>query len=206
MHTCKACSLTLPTDSFRVHKRGYRIGKCRQCENAYQREFYAKGGEVTRKRKRDHMAKLWAEKPEAMRLVSREFHHRNKERINAQRRGHHVTRLFWTRALKFRGITAADLARLWKKQRGLCALTGRKLDRTAQVDHKLPLARGGTDELTNLQWTTAEANRSKRDLTDAEFLALCQDAVRWIGQRIDAVALIQRSQTAIEKIAEKVAA
>lgn len=193
MHTCKACSLMLPTDSFRVHKRGYRIGKCRDCENSYQRDFYAKGGEVTRKRKRDHMAKLWAEKPEAMRLVSREFHHRNKERINAQRRGHHVTRLFWTRALKFRGITAADLAKLWKTQRGLCALTGRRLDRTAQVDHKFPLARGGTDELTNLQWTTAEANRSKRDLTDAEFLALCQDAVRWIGERIDEVDRIQRN-------------
>ena len=187
MHQCKTCSLTLPVDAYRIHKKGYRIGKCRECERVYQREFYAKGGEVTRKRKRDHMAKLRVEKPEAMRLVSRNFHHKNKERINAQRRGHHTTRLFWTRALKFRGINAFDLASLWKKQRGLCALTGRKLDRTAQVDHKLPLARGGTDELTNLQWTTAETNRSKRDLTDAEFLALCQDAVRWIGERIDAV-------------------
>ena len=82
--------------------------------------------------------------------------------------------------------TASDLAKLWKAQRGLCALTGRKMDRSAQVDHKLPLARGGKDDLSNLQWTTAEANRAKRDLTDIEFHALCTDSVRWIGQRIDA--------------------
>ena len=148
--------------------------------------------EQTREAKRKHMAERWAEKPEAMRAVSRDFHRRHKERINAQRRDHHVTRLFWTRALKFRGITANDLARLWKAQRGLCALTGRKMDRSAQVDHKLPIARGGKDELSNLQWTTAAANLAKRDLTDAEFHALCVDAVQWIGRRIDAVQAIHK--------------
>ena len=205
MYTCKACSLTLPTEFFRIHKRGYRVGKCRECERVYQREFYAKGGEVTRKRKREHMAKKRIQDPKRMRAVSRAFHKKHKDRINEQRRGHHVTRLFWTRALKFRGITATDLAKLWKTQRGLCALTCRKLDRTAQVDHKLPLARGGPDELTNLQWTTAEANRAKRDLTDVEFHALCLDAVRWIGKRIDAVAQLNRAQAATKTIV-KVAA
>ncbi len=140
--------------------------------------------EQTREAKRKHMAERRAENPEAMRAVSRNFHRKHKERINAQRRGHHVTRLFWTRALKFRGVTASDLAKLWKAQRGLCALTGRKMDRSAQVDHKLPLARGGKDDLSNLQWATAEANRAKRDLTDIEFHALCTDSVRWIGERI----------------------
>ena len=90
--------------------------------------------EQTREAKRKHMAERRAENPEAMRAVSRNFHRKHKERINAQRRGHHVTRLFWTRALKFRGVTASDLAKLWKAQRGLCALTGRKMDRSAQVD------------------------------------------------------------------------
>lgn len=186
MHKCKACGLMLPADMFRTHKNGYRIGKCRECEREYQKAFYAKGGEVTRKRKRDHMAARRIQQPELAQAASRAFHAKHKDRINEKRRGHHVTRLFWTRALKFRGITAADLAKLWKAQRGLCALTGRKLDRTAQVDHKLPIARGGKDDLANLQWTTAEANRAKRDLTDAEFHALCVDAVACIGHRIDA--------------------
>ena len=74
--------------------------------------------EQTREAKRKHMAERWAENPEAMRAVSRNFHRKHKERINAQRRGHHVTRLFWTRALRFRGVTASDLAKLWKAQRG----------------------------------------------------------------------------------------
>jgi CRISPR/Cas system Type II protein with McrA/HNH and RuvC-like nuclease domain len=206
MHTCKACSLMLPTDHFRVHKRGYRIGKCKGCEREYQRAFYAKGGETTRARKRVHMAKIRKEQPERIRSYQRETYASNREAICAQRREHHRTRIFWTRALHLRGITAIDLARLWKSQRGLCALTGRKLDRTAQLDHKLPLARGGTDDLANLQWTTAEANRAKRDLTDVEFHALCVDAVRWIGQRIDAVALVNTAQPAIKPVAELEAA
>jgi 5-methylcytosine-specific restriction endonuclease McrA len=32
------------------------------------------------------------------------------------------------------------------------------------VDHVVPLACGGTDDASNMQWLTTEANRSKGDL------------------------------------------
>ena len=184
MHICKSCGVMLPLDEYRVHKRGYRIGKCKSCEREYQREFYAKGGDKTRERKRVHMAKVRKDNPEKIRQYQRELYTLKRDDICAKRRQDHKTRIFWTRALKFKGITAKQLATLWKQQRGLCALTGRKLDRTAEVDHKLPMARGGGDDLENLQWVTAQANRAKRDLTDIEFLELCQDSVHWIGKRI----------------------
>ena len=76
--------------------------------------------EQTREAKRKHMAERWAENPEAMRAVSRNFHRKHKERINAQRRGHHVTRLFWTRALRFRGVTASTLQSCGRRSAG-CA-------------------------------------------------------------------------------------
>ena len=150
--------------------------------------------EQIREAKRKHMAEKRAANPEAARAYQNVNRAKNKDRINAERRSHHITRLFWTRALKFRGVTAFDLAKIWRKQRGLCALTGRKMDRSAQVDHKMPLARGGSDDLSNLQWTTPEANRAKRDLTDIEFHALCMDAARWIGERIEAVEAILGAQ------------
>jgi hypothetical protein len=31
---------------------------------------------------------------------------------------------------------------------------------------------------------TPEAKRAKRDKTDADYTLLCQDVVRWIGERI----------------------
>ena len=89
--------------------------------------------------------------------------------------------------MKLRGANRAgpaEVAKLWRSQRGRCALTGRRLDRSAQLYHILPRARGGTDETANLRWVCAEVNLAKRDLTDAEFRALCADVVRWIGERI----------------------
>lgn len=140
--------------------------------------------EQVREAKRLHMAKKRLADVQSARAYGRSYHQKNKEKVNAKRREDHVRRLFWSRALKLRGIKAKHLASLWKKQRGLCALTGQKMDRTAQIDHKIPQARGGTHALENLQWVTAEANLAKRDLTDDEFHALCELVVRWTGKRL----------------------
>lgn len=81
-------------------------------------------------------------------------------------------------------VLAKDLWSLWKQQRGRCALTGRKLDRGAHIDHKLPKSRGGTSQLDNLQWLSAYANYLKRHLTNEEFLLLCRDVVAWTDDGI----------------------
>ena len=39
-----------------------------------------------------------------------------------------------------------------------------------------------------------EASKAKRDLTDAEFMALCIDCARWIGERIEAVEAIAQQK------------
>ena len=48
--------------------------------------------------------------------------------------------------------------------------------------------RGGGDNIENLRWLCREANMAKRDMSDGEFLSLCGDVMRWIGERIEAVA------------------
>lgn len=182
--------MTLPADQFRIHKRGYRIGKCRSCENAYQRDHAAKMGNVMRKRKRESMARRRAADPQAARDYRNAYHATNREERTAKMRAYYGRRFFWGKAMKLRGLnraSAQDLATIWKLQRGRCALTGRRLDRSAQLDHKLPRARGGGDEPSNLQWLCEEVNLAKRALTDAEFTALCSDVMAWIGQQIDRV-------------------
>lgn len=71
-------------------------------------------------------------------------------------------------------LKAVELAQLWRKQRGVCAVTGWKLDReNAQLDHIVPKTKGGSDAIGNLRWVHRDVNYAKRDLTDEAFLRLC---------------------------------
>lgn len=140
-----------------------------------------------REAKRLGMAKRRIEDGDRVRAKQREWVQANRDRLNGKHRENTARRLFWGRALRLRGVTALDLWKLWKRQRGLCALTGAKLDRSAEIDHRLPKVRGGTDDISNLQWVTHQANFAKRDLTDEEFHALCSDVFRWVGRRIEMV-------------------
>jgi hypothetical protein len=72
------------------------------------------------------------------------------------------------------------ISRIWYQQRGICIYTGRRLDRTAQLDHKVPVCKGGDNSPDNLQWITAEANRVKRSMTHSEFIAICTDIAAYI--------------------------
>ena len=104
-----------------------------------------------------------------------------------------------SRMTKLRGpnrATHVELARLWKAQKGRCALTGARLDRTAELDHVLPKTRGGKDNIGNLRWVTHQVNFAKRDLTDEEFIILCGDVMRWIGRRIEMVEKITKGEAA----------
>lgn len=134
MFVCKSCGVNKPASEYRVHKRGYRIGKCYDCEREYQRKWSQRDPEKYRARKKEHMAKRRAADPDAVRAYQRAFHHANRDRQNKKMRDYASRRFFWNRANKLRGDDAAtfrDLARLWKAQRGRCALTGVKLGRQA---------------------------------------------------------------------------
>lgn len=166
--------------------RGRRTIQCKANEMGVRREKPPKRTpDEIRAAKAAHMARKRAANPDAARAYQNAHRAKNRDRLNAKTRENTSRRLFWARALRLRnGITARDLAKIWRNQRGLCALTGDKLDRTAEIDHKIPRSRGGDDSLGNLQWVTRAANRAKRDLTDEEFLLLCKSCVRWIGERI----------------------
>lgn len=141
----------------------------------------------TREAKRAYMARKRELDPEGVRAYQRRIHHKNAEANKAKMRAYASKRFFWVRAMHLRGenrATTSDISYLWKLQKGLCALTGRRLDRTAHLDHILPKARGGGDSISNLRWVCSEVNIAKRHLTDEEFAQLCTDCLRWIGKRI----------------------
>jgi 5-methylcytosine-specific restriction endonuclease McrA len=137
--------------------------------------------------KRLAVARYRARNPEKHRAYQRDWHAKNRDHNKAKMRDYYARRFFWGRAMKLRGpdrATFKDLAAIWKRQRGRCALTGRRLDRTADLDHIIPKTKGGSDRPENLRWLAREVNMVKRNLTDAEFIILCSDVMRIIGERI----------------------
>jgi len=65
----------------------------------------------------------------------------------------------------------------------VCYLTGKKinLDEPSEysLDHRLPVSRGGKNELENLEICIHQANQAKADLTLDEFYKLCEDVLSW---------------------------
>lgn len=74
--------------------------------------------------------------------------------------------------------TQADLYALLKEQEFRCALTGRKLTPEASsLDHKTPMARGGTNDRDNLQWLSEGVNAAKGNMSNEEFIAMCREVI-----------------------------
>ena len=78
-------------------------------------------------------------------------------------------------------ITQSDIMAMIEEQQYRCALTGRELTpETCALDHKQPLAKGGTNEIDNLWIIHHEANAAKGTLSVSEFVSLCCDvAEKW---------------------------
>lgn len=59
----------------------------------------------------------------------------------------------------------------------ICYLTGEKIDleniKSFQLDHKIPVSKGGDNSLENLEITLKTANQSKHDMSLKEYLKLC---------------------------------
>lgn len=75
-------------------------------------------------------------------------------------------------------LTDEYMYKLWQKQAGLCALTGKPMlvekavPNSLSIDKKIPELGYVPD---NVQWVTIAANRAKSDLSMEELLELCKD-------------------------------
>lgn len=96
----------------------------------------------------------------------------------------------WKARRSYIALSASQLQSLWEKQQGLCALTGRPLDVTSEIDHILPISKGGDNSTGNSRWLCREANQAKHCLTDEQFFELCRlittstAYTEWIGRRL----------------------
>lgn len=138
--------------------------------------------EQIRESKRVYMENKRKSDIDAARSYGRSQYHKERDKNLEAMRAYQRRRFFWRRACTLRGdnrATAWELSKLWRAQKGKCSLTGRPLDRSAQLDHIKAKARGGDDSVSNLRWLCKEANLARRELDDHEFLSLCADCINW---------------------------
>jgi len=68
-----------------------------------------------------------------------------------------------------------------------CGLTGREIDITKDdyhLDHIIPISRGGTNDLDNMQFTIPEANYAKGNMLNEEFVQLCKEVCEHFGYEV----------------------
>lgn len=73
---------------------------------------------------------------------------------------------------------------VYAKANGKCAICGKPVKfKRMTVDHKIPISKGGTNDLSNLQLAHLTCNRAKADMLADEFAELAEQIVmhnRWM--------------------------
>lgn len=109
-------------------------------------------------------ARYWIN-PEKERLKDREFYRKNPDQMR--------TRVIKRRALQ-RGATGTHTTQEWNEKKMLfancCTYCGE--ERPLQREHKIPLDRGGSNDISNIVPSCKSCNLRKGRKTDREFLEL----------------------------------
>lgn len=85
---------------------------------------------------------------------------------------------------KRRAFSDYEKKTVYAKANGKCAICGKPVKfKKMTVDHKIPISKGGTNDLSNLQLAHLTCNRAKADMLADEFAELAEQIVmhnRWM--------------------------
>jgi len=87
-------------------------------------------------------------------------------------------------------ILGSKRVEVWKKSKGFCWYCGRELASVFDVDHMIPISRGGTDEIGNLFPSCKSCNTRKHDRSLEGFRLFM--AMGGINFSVDQRALLQK--------------
>ena len=161
---CIKCHRVLPLSAYSKGGSAYRnfggiMTQCKECWKAYTDEWHRKHPKKDGEYRRKHRSRI--KRKHFFVWRARQWNHR--KRNNGYK------------------VTPEELVRIWRSQRGRCALSGRKLGRDAHLDHVTPISLGGSSGADNLRWTCPEINFVRGNLSDEELVRLCRDVAVWNG-------------------------
>lgn len=161
---CKACHCKRLRERYRLRDAAWHEQACER-----ERARYA----VNREKKSERQRAKYAANPEkklescrtyykannvAVRKRQRAWDAANLDRV--QQRG---TRRRARRQAAVGTFTVDDIKLLYEAQHGCCAWCSKLLNEKYEIDHVIPLSRGGSNWPTNLALACERCNRSKHD-------------------------------------------
>jgi 5-methylcytosine-specific restriction endonuclease McrA len=172
-----------PCRNGHLAERYTSTGKCVRCDYEKYRRWVdqhlaERAADRRRWRKKNPekdkaTAKRWRAKPEArewLNAYSAEYYRRDLER-NRKRAIAYVANRKAKMAKNGGSFTAEDVGSLYQRQKRKCAGCGKR--RKLEVDHIVAIARGGSNDLANLQLLCIPCNRTKG----------ARDAIDWAQDR-----------------------
>ncbi|SDH09629.1 HNH endonuclease [Paraburkholderia phenazinium] len=160
---CSTCKIEKPFSAygFKDKSKGWLRSYCKECQsiahsawnkiNSIATRVHARKWKSSNKEQHLKYCKQWnRENPESGRLQRRK-----RRAIEKSAPGTH---------------TVADIKRLLGLQRGCCAVCHKPLNNVYHVDHRIALARGGSNDWMNLQLLHPRCNMRKHAKDPIEFM------------------------------------
>lgn len=125
---------------------GRAASRCIECQKVYRREHHKKNREYDNAR-------------------SREYAKKNGDRYALYRQNYYIRK---AKAVG-NGHTIDQLSEKYIEQDGCCYWCGVKVGLKFEIDHIIPISRGGIDAIENIAIACGECNRSKGDKLPEEW-------------------------------------
>lgn len=174
--TCTACGRELPAGDFspdRRNKAGLQA-RCKECCKAWQRQYRAEHAEVARatdKRRNGTEKRLAASRAEYSKhrdhklAQKQEYKAKYPERVRANAQKQRARRKNAPGE-----YTGDELKALRLSQCDKCWWCGKELKGEGEPDHRVPLSRGGTNDIGNIVLACFKCNRNKYNKMPYEWM------------------------------------
>jgi 5-methylcytosine-specific restriction endonuclease McrA len=152
---CTTCHVKKPLEAFGIRREAVdgRQSRCKTCQQQRQKAFRVANPEYVRQRDA-HYRQVYAEKIPARQARWRQAHPGKSQEYQATRRA---------RQRRVGTIEPIDRDYVYKRDRGVCSLCGRKVrKKDISIDHIVPLSQGGAHCLTNVTLVHLQCNTRKR--------------------------------------------
>jgi 5-methylcytosine-specific restriction endonuclease McrA len=190
MKTCSYCGLNKPFEEFYKNGSNFR-GECKDCIKDKRKNFYNQNSDSIKKRVMDYyfrnheenkkkLNKRYHADIEKSRMSLRDSYEKNKEsrRLGAKvyRQKNPIQYKATRSVCKHRrrnadgSFSSSDLLNMLDQQKGKCVYCQIDISSNFHVDHIVPISKGGTNHLFNIQLLCPTCNMKKHTTDHETFL------------------------------------
>jgi 5-methylcytosine-specific restriction endonuclease McrA len=159
----------LDPEPIRARNRAWYQNNKDQRHDYYLRRKAAEPEDQRRQRERERTKRRYLSDPAGWLASQKNWRERNPEKAHAYTRASHGKRRAATKGVSF---TTAEWLALLERHGGRCAYCGS--DFGIEIDHRIPLNRGGSNTIENILPACRRCNRRKNQKTEEEFRELLQ--------------------------------